>query len=297
VDSDAESSYAKLMDLLNSTEDHQEITAVLRALRSSRDARLLFSVSDLRRISKLLENGTADVRKASIQLLGCFGADIPAIKALLEQDLSSIHSSEFEAIFAALGRAQVLQEDVLALIQTEISRRTRDDVRMNDSYVIEMCALLDSARSLGRNFRIEVGNKVRRLVQDYKQSERVKRAALLAYAATAMPSKQVVEFLTELFRYPPPLIAKELVQSLGVFAKNCRQSVEYVMACVDSMAGLLKAAKAFHQNLSRRDITDDNEFLVTELRDGIQEVSQIIVTFEEFINPARPDTAHMRRTK
>lgn len=151
-----------------------------------------------------------------------------------------------------------------------------------------MCALLDAARCLGKNLRTEVTSSIRQLIRDYKQDDRVKRAALRAYPATAIPSRQVVESLTELFRSPPETMISELAQTLGTFAENCRQSVEYVIACVDSMSALREAAASLHQRLSKREVTDDNAFMVTELRDGIHEVSQIIVTFEEFINPVRP---------
>ena len=175
-------------------------------------------------------------------------------------------------------------------IETEITRQVRDEVRMDESYVVEMCALLEAARCLGRNLRIDVTNSIRQLPRDYKQDDRVKRASLRAYCATATPSRQVVEYLTELFTSPPVIMLAELAQSLGTFAENCRQSVECVMACVESMSPLRETAKSLHMRLSKREVTDDNEFMVTELRDGIYEISQIIVTFEEFIKPVRKKT-------
>lgn len=287
-ESSADSAYPKLMELLSGAEDHQEMTAALRTLRSSPVARVLFSVADIRRIVEISETGTSDVRYASIRLLGCFGADISAVKPLIDRSLKAIASSEFEAIFSALGRAQVLQDEIGAIIEREILDRTRDDVKINESYVVEICALLDAARSLARNLSPQATTVIRQLIVDYKQDDRVKRASLRAYAATAMPSQHVVEFLTELFHAPPVKLMGGLVQSLSAFAKNCRQSVEFVMACVDSMSGLRTAATSLHQRLSKRDVTAENEALTTELRNGIFEISQIIVTFEEFINPARP---------
>jgi len=286
--SGADSAYPKLMGLLSGMEDHEELTAAMRTLRSSSQTRVLFTVADLKQIAKISETGTSDVRKAAIQLLGCFGADIPAMKPLIERNLASITSSEYAAVFGALGRAQVLQEEVVALIEKEILLRTREDVRMNDDYVVEMCALLDSARSLARNLRPQVTAALRKIVGDYKQDDRVKGMALLAYAATATPSRHVVDFLTELFNSPPHKLFNELAQSLGAFAKNCRQSVEYVMACVEPMSALRTSAISLHKRISKREVTGENEFLSTELRDGIHEISEIIVTFEEFINPARP---------
>jgi hypothetical protein len=280
--------YRKLMELLSNQADHQELTAALRTLRSSQNTRLLFVVGDLRLISKLVQIGTYDVRKAAIQLLGCFTADISAIKPLLDLDSSSITAAEFEAVFAALGRSQVLQPEIITVLETEILSRTKDGVRLTADYVVEICALLDAVRSLSKNLRPQVAGEIRKLISDYKQDERVKKAAIRAYFAAATPSQTVAEFLTTLFKSPPVGLVAELPQSLAIFAKNCRQSVEHIMACVESLANLRAASMFLHERLSKREATADNEFTVTELRNGIYEVSQIIVTFEEFINPTRP---------
>ena len=275
--------FKKLIGILDDTDDHQEITASLRALRSSSDARVMFTVADLRRVVKFCETGTLDVRKASIQLLGCFGADPHAVKALLNCDLTSVSPGEYEAILAALGHAQVMQDDVVAKIEAEIMLYMRDSKKKNDNYITEVCALLDSARCLGKNCTNDVTSSIRKLIVDYRQDERVKRAALRAYPAMAMPSRQVVEFLTKMFKSPPMLMTVELAQSLGTFAKNCRQSVDHIIACVDSMTDLRDAATSLHRKLSQKDFTAEKEYIITELRDGIFAITQLIVTFEEFI--------------
>jgi len=281
--------YQKLTSLLYGTDDHEELTAVLRALRSSPQIRVLFTIADLKQVVKLSEIGRANVRKSSIQLLGFFGADITAIRPLLDRDLKNHISSEYAAVFATLGRAQVLQEEVALLIEEEITNHARSDVRRNSDYVVEICALLESARCLGRCLRPSVTTIIQNLIGDYKEDDRVKAAALRAYAATIVPSQHAVEFITNLFKSPPQKLLTELSQSLGAFAKNCRQSVEYVMACVEPMSALLSAAISFHERISRRDISPDTEFMTTELRSGVQEISEIIVTFEEFINSTVPN--------
>jgi calcineurin-like phosphoesterase family protein len=284
--SGADSAYPKLMALLSETDDHEELTVALRTMRSSSQARVLFTVGDLKHIAKLSEAGTSDVRHASIQLLGCFGADIPAMKPLIDRDLAGISSSEYAAVFGALGRAQVLQEEIASLIEKEFLLRTHEDARMNAEYLAKICALLDSARCLGRNLRPQVTSAIRNLIDDYRQDDRVKGMALRAYAATVIPSGHVVEFLTKLFDSPPYKLVSDLAKSLGAFAKNCRQSVEYVMACVEPMSNLRVAAISLHKRISKREVTGENEFMTTELRDGIHEISEIIVTFEDFINGA-----------
>ncbi len=53
------------------------------------------------------------------------------------------------------------------------------------------------------------------------------------------------------------------------------------------MSALREAAIALHKRISNREVTAENELMTTELRDGIHEISEIIVTFEDFINPVR----------
>jgi len=275
--------HEKLMRVLDDSDDHQELTAALGALRSSPDARVLFTVSDIKRIAALLDTGTADVRKASIHLLGCFGGSEDSVKTLLQRDVQAISSSEYEAVFAALGRAQVLQDDVIRLVEAELDRWLGAHIKLNEEYVVAMCALLESARCLGKNLRPDISTSIRLLVGDYKQDLRVRRVALRAYPIIAVPTSQLVQSLTDMFTSPPVNLHTELILSLSSLAENCRQSVEHVMACVDSMSGLRMVAIEMHKSLSKRDVTSDNEFLVTELREGIHEISELIITFEEFI--------------
>lgn len=66
-----------------------------------------------------------------------------------------------------------------------------------------------------------------------------------------------------------------------ILAKKCRQSVDYVIASVASLAGLRGSAIQLH---TRTQASSDNEFRVTELRSGIDEITSIIVAFDEFID-------------
>ena len=106
---------------------------------------------------------------------------------------------------------------------------------------------------------IGTSEAIRDLIHDYKANISVKRAALKAFPAVAMPSRPVVSFLASLFNAPPVKMNTELVQTLGIFAKNCRQSVECVIACVDAMAALKIAASSFHQKIAGGVVTEDTE--------------------------------------
>jgi hypothetical protein len=70
----------------------------------------------------------------------------------------------------------------------------------------------------------------------------------------------------------------------SILAKKCRQSVDYVIASVASLAGLRDSAIQLHTRIMERQASSDNEFRVTELRSGIDEITSIIVAFDEFID-------------
>lgn len=286
VESSDDYAYRKLMEVIDNTDDHQEITAALKAMRYSPNARILFTISDIKKIAKFFESGRSDVRKASIQLLGLFGADISAIRALLDQDFDNVIESEYSLIFLSLSRALVLQDDVASLIEKEI----RDHVgikKKNKSYEIKMCALLNAGKDLGKNLQSEIAGSIKGLIGDYRENDDVRKAALCAYPAIAMPTSQVVDFLTQLFQAPPANMILELVQTPGILAKNCRQNVVYIIACVEAMSRLRESAILLHKKLLNTNKLIDKEYIITELRDGIQQVYQIILTFEEFINPVQ----------
>ncbi len=273
----------KLMEIVDANEDHQEVTAALRAFRSSPDARLMIKDIEFRRIFRLSEDGTADVRRASIQLLSCFNSDMTVVKMLKEKNFEVLSIGEYEAVWVALGRAQVLKDEIGEVIERELENIVSENAKLNETYVSKVCAVLDAARNLGRNLRFEINNLLARLIDDFKQDDRVRKAAIRAYAATAIPSMQVVDYISRQLRTPSALSSPEICQTLSIFARNCRQSVEYVLACVETLPTLRDAAENLHAKMQRREFSADTEYLVTELRNGITEINQIVVTFEEFI--------------
>ncbi len=279
----AEYVHQKLFEIIDLGADHREVSAAIWALRSSREAQILFKIGDLKKIGELSVSGTNDVRRASIFLLAHYGADVQAVRALLDRDFSGIQTSEYTAILHALGKTQVNQEEVTAFIEREIVTRLCGKGRKNEDYIIQLCSLLDAAEELGRNLGSDATAAIRRAILDFKEDERVRRAALRAYPATVVPTQKLVEFLTKLFVERPNQLTEQLVQTPSILARNCRQSVDYVVACVDSMAKMRDAATHLHRKLRERAITDDTQLMVSSLRDGIEELSQIIVTFEEFM--------------
>ena len=80
----------------------------------------------------------------------------------------------------------------------------------------------------------------------------------------------------------------ELVQVPSLLAKKCRSSVDNVVASVGALSELRDILLEFHAKYSKREITEMNEYYVTELRSGIDDVTQIIVAFKDFICVSRP---------
>jgi deoxyadenosine/deoxycytidine kinase len=75
-----------------------------------------------------------------------------------------------------------------------------------------------------------------------------------------------------------------LVRVPAIVAKQCRESIDYVVACIDALIIFRASLVDFHKRIARRNLTEDTEFNVTELRSGISDITDIIVTFDEFID-------------
>lgn len=283
IEDGGEFAQQQLMEIINSGRDHEEVTAALRAMRSSRDAQVLTTLNDLKRVATLVHEGTLDVRIAAIRLMGLYASSVHAVRALLERAKAFPEAEEFRDVFLALGRSRALQDEVASVVETELMKRFDEKARRNKAFTLEMCAVLDCAEQLGKNLTPSVSAAVHRATKDFRFPDEVRAAALRAYPAIATPSSSVVKYLTSLFQSPPLKMMGELVTTLSIFAGNCRQSVDHVTACVDDLSDLRDAAKAVHRQLLHRSLTVETEAWISALRSGIEDVSQIIVTFEDFI--------------
>lgn len=284
ADSEGTVAYPRLMAILQNSQDRAEVAAALRALRYSRNALLLFTVNDIKPLAKLCAEGTSDVRLAAANVLAHFVTDPHAVRVLLDRDVEAMGALEFAAVWNALGRAEVLQEEVVSALEKQLILRLQETAKKNKSNTVEVCSLLDAAHALCRNVRPELALAIRQMIGNYRVDDRVQRAALRAYPSVATPNRQVVEFVTQRFRAPVPDLIDDLVHTPEALARHCRQSVDYVIACVEAMGPLRDAASSLHQKLLQRPVTAETELNITTLRDGIHSISQIIVTFDEFIN-------------
>jgi hypothetical protein len=109
-----------------------------------------------------------------------------------------------------------------------------------------------------------------------------------------MPSQKTVESVKKLCLTPPVNMDVELVQIPSILAKKCRSSVEYVTASVGALADLLHELLVLHAKFSKRQASEEKEYLVTELRNGIADVTQIIVAFKDFIGNSPSLKKHKR---
>ncbi len=67
------------------------------------------------------------------------------------------------------------------------------------------------------------------------------------------------------------------------------------MAVPNSTHELHSTLLVLHAKFSKRQATEENEYLITELRNGINDVKQIIDVFKDFIGnrpPAGENTVH-----
>lgn len=287
VDADGGYIYKKLKEIIDENSDHRETVAAIKSFQISHAARSVFSHNDIKSLKELSVNGTSDVRKSTISLLGYFGTNNNVVSNLLEIDLKDKDFSELEVIYNSLGRAKVLEREVCDLFEKEYEKLFSDTIRMNEAYKKQLVSLLDASKNLGKTLRPDISNRIRDLILDYKQDIIVKKAALKTYPAIAVPSEVMIEYLVELLDRPPVNLQIELSQGLKTFARNCRQSMDYILACISKIKDFEKAAICFHKKVLERENSSETEYIVTELRDGLHDLLQIRMTFDEFLSPIK----------
>jgi soluble cytochrome b562 len=259
--------------------------AALTALRGIGEAIALFTQGDLKAIAKWLETGTLDVRIAAAKLLGTFGADLVAVEALLSRDYNSLTAEDYCASVEALSSARVLKDKVAEFLFSELSFYLDEKRKKTVNTVQQAKSIMDTLKRLRKTAPAALVKKVQALVTDFRIEDEIKYHALLCYPAIAMPSSRTVETVKGWFLHPPLGLNLDvaLVQVPSIVARQCRESVDYVMACVGALVDLRKAMVNYHKQISKKDLSDESEYNVTELRRGIDEVTRIIVAFDEFI--------------
>ncbi|HEX7515665.1 MAG TPA: NACHT domain-containing protein [Chthoniobacterales bacterium] len=276
--------YERLIGILNEREDREEVVASLVALTYSGDVLSLLNVADLRLVQHWLATGTGDIRLAALRVLGIFGRDLPVVQGLLRFQTEGIIAEEYAAFMAALGNAKVSRDDASEAVSSELTRLLDPAIKMTSDNVRRLAACLDALRRLEQNASDGLVTKIGLLVDDYRADQTLRSKALLCLPAVAIPSASLVAKLTNFFDRRLPEFELELVQVPSILARKCRQSVDYVIASVGSLSGLREAAIRLHKKISERQTTVENEFRVTELRSGIEEVTNIMVAFDEFID-------------
>ncbi len=275
--------YDTLIELVKAKTPREELVAALTALRWSSSVLNLFTLDDLRVISGWLNDGTADVRIAAAQLLGCFGKDVISIEALISANFAQLDIDDYCERINALSRTKIEVDRVSELFFGELALLLDGRRRLNELTLKRIKTLLDSTKRLGENAPLALVKKISSLITDYKMNDEVRRKALLCYPAVAMPSRKTVETVIELCLNPPANLDLELVQVPSILARKCRNNVDYVVASVSALSDLRKALINLHGKYSQRQSTELNEYYVTELRSGINDITQIIEAFKDFI--------------
>jgi hypothetical protein len=185
-----------------------------------------------------------------------------------------------------ISHAKVLIENVTKLLFGELEYLTDDNRKMSSDNVRRLKVVLEALKRIGRPGPKALVKRIKQMIRDYRIDLEVKQQALLCYPAIAVPSLQTVATITELVEHPPIGMDRELAQVPAILARQCRQSVEYVVACVGALIELRVALVKFHKRVARNEPIEETEFCVTELRSGIDAITDIIVAFHEFIENA-----------
>jgi hypothetical protein len=271
----------ELFQIIEKNENREEVVAAMGALYFSGSALDLITQGDLITIENLLRAPTIDVRIGATRMLGRFGGDIVAVDGLLKINLDTISDREFSVTIRALSLVMMKKDVVADLISKGLRKHLLLDPKLGESGIIRLKSLLSGAKNLGETLTPDICVAIRSAIDDYKLDMKIRKNALLCYPSVTMPSINVVEELVKIYKKRNLAMESELVQVLGIFAKNCRKKIDFVFACIDKLPELRNQALDFHRTLRSREVNEKLESLVSNLREGIDDVTQIIMAFEE----------------
>ncbi len=275
--------FSRLSELLTESKDREELVAVMDALRHSMSSLHLITANDLKLIGSWTQDGTHDVRLAALQVLGYFAGDPNVINSLLQLAPDDMPTDEYSAYMIALSNGRVAKKRIYEFIAIELNKLLDPNMRITRINLTKLGTCLEAVRRLEENASDRIVNRVNELANDFNADSLVKKPAILALPAITTPSTRSVDKLTIMLERALPEFENEVVQIPSILAKKCRQSVDYVIACVPALTKMRASAVQLHKKIASRTVTNENEFKVTELRSGIADISNIIVTFSEFI--------------
>jgi hypothetical protein len=283
IDGDGETKREMLMASLEANNSREEWVSALRSFRWSSEARIVCRQVDLRQFMRLFEVGTSDVREAALNLLGCFPADAPVVQFLGNCNVFEAGNSEFQAWAQALARVEIKKEMANERFERLLTDLIRSDAKGNKFHWFRMNTVLEAVRRLGCHLDDRLSKKLEDFISEYRIDVELRKRALLAYATTTLPSERYVTYLAKQIDKPQVRFESALVKLPGAAAANCRQDIDYVIACISSLQMLRTEAIKLHRKLAKREVSTQNSYYVTELRSGIDDLGELIAAFNEYI--------------
>lgn len=276
--------YDRLMTIVRENTSREEVTAAISSLRTSQAIRV-FKQSDLKIIAGCLdERMTVDVRVEAAKLLSLFGNDIVAVEALLARDLQHLGPLEFRMTIRGLANAKLMELAVARRINDQATYYL-DTNRQLDSE--RLAAILEAMQHMAKTASHEVLNALQTLLNDFRVPAELKGDILTCIPAIMIPSPENIRILKEFIDKNPQGIDSALVHMPCVLADKCKESVTNVEMSVTALSELLPSLYSLYERVARRELSDRNDGFITQLRSGITELTQLIVTFNEFLGVKR----------
>lgn len=283
VDREPERVRDSLFEILTSDADREESVAALNAMRWSPEVQFLCRLKELRVFVAHLEKGNTDVRAAAIRLLGCFHGSAEAMKALLAKDPKDMAGREYLCWVGSVSRSDVIKDQVALILSEELRQILKSGKRQSPEMIDRFIGVLDGITELGEALSANLGEELIGLVTDFRVDLKVRGAAARTCASCVAPSSRLVKTVGSWISVSDTKLEEYAVELPRLVARNCRRDVNYVIACVQELSVLNGAALRMHQKISKRSVSKESEGFVEVLREGIDEIEEIVVAFNEFL--------------
>jgi len=267
----------------------RQLAACLDALRTCSGAVNLITIADTDLICGQLRDSNRNVRIAAITLMGAMPDDEQVIQTLQDHFEKVVHRPSQQDELTAAARAlakhvrrnQKLRASTLSKLLSQLP--TESDASFGDeSQQHVVLTLLSVCESIGGITDDKAAWKLLRLAKSYRAPIELRCASIRVFGRLVTPAQNSVDAIIQMIKQDDPRLNADHYVAARAFSLQCKRRVEYVRRVYQWLAPLRdELCKAWAREISRAH-DSINPATLNDIRDSITEVSNLIVSYEEF---------------
>ena len=296
-DDDPHFAYNVLMQHLRTAGSPTHKAACLDSLRESPRAVNLITIADTDLICEQLQAPNRNVRIAAIRLTGEMPSDEQIVTALQHHLDGSGAKGSKEPELAETAKA--LAKHVggngrirLALLESVLERlpRRAEDGFGNEARQRHTRRLLTVCESIGDTSNENAAWRLHKLARDYRTPPAIREGAFRVFGRLVEPSSTGVDAFVAALNRDDGRLNDSHYTATAWFVSQCRRKVEYVRRVYSKLDELRDSLYKSWQREAAVSPNSINSHNLSNIRDAIIGVSNLMVSYEEFSERAKIST-------